>query len=218
MNNCLYVFVDESGNLDFTSKGTRHYVLAAVTAWSPLDSSSALQKLKYKLIALGNGGDEYQCFHASEDRQGVRDQVFDLINNLQNINVNYIYAEKNKTHPSYQNSKFYSLLGSALAKYLLIVNKQSPYEKVIIIFDKALPNKDRNNFLKEVKPKLKNVGKPYAIYFHQTMSDFNGQIADYFAWSKYISLERNEKRPLESISNIPSQSFDIFSKGENRYY
>ncbi len=216
--NCLYVFVDESGNLDFSRKGTQYYVLAAVTARAPIESSNILQRLKYELVANGNGGEEYQHFHASEDRQEIRNRVFGLLNALNNIKVNYIIAEKSKTHPTHQNSKFYALLGSALVKYLLKVHKDSPYDKVIIIFDKVLTNNERNNFLKVAKPKLKEIGKPYAIYFHQTMSDFNGQIADYFAWAKYVSLERNEKRPLESVANIECHSFDIFSSGETKYY
>ncbi len=216
--NCLYVFVDESGNLDFSQKGTQHYVLAAVTARSPFESSNQLQRLKYELVALGTSGESYQHFHASEDKQEIRDKVVGVINALNNIKVNYIIAEKCKTHPTYQNSKFYALLGSALVKYILIVHKDSPYDKVIIIFDKALTNNERNNFLKVAKPKLKEIGKPYAIYFHQTMSDFNGQIADYFAWAKYVSLERNEKRPLESVGKIECQTFDIFSSGGTKYY
>ena len=50
------------------------------------------------------------------------------------------------------------------------------------------------------------------------MSDFNGQIADYCAWAKYVSLEREEMRPLEELSNIPKDDFDIFSNGEQYYY
>ena len=215
---CLYVFVDESGNLDFTPRGTKFFVLAAVSALAPVDSSKVLQNLKYKLLALGDGGSEYENFHASEDKQATRDEVFSQINTLHDIKVNFIVAEKNKTHPLYHNSKFYSLLGSALVKYLLKVHKNSPYEKVILIFDQALTKKGQGNFLKTVKPKLKEIGTPYAIYFHRTMSDFNGQIADYCAWAKYVSLERGEKRPLESLTNIQKETFDIFASGDTRYY
>ena len=216
--NCLYVFVDESGNLDFSPSGTKYFVLAAVTARSPLDSSQSLQKLKYQLLAENTGGREYQHFHASEDKQSIRDSVFIALNSLVNIQINYIVAEKRKTHPTYQNANFYGLLGSALVKYLLKVHRNSPYEKVVIIFDQALPNKEENNFLKTAKPALKEIGVPYAIYFHRTMSDFNGQIADYCAWAKYVSLERSEMRPLDSISNIRSETFDIFSSGATYYY
>jgi hypothetical protein len=207
---CLYVFVDESGNLDFTSKGTKYFVLAAVTAREPLVSSQVLQSRKYELLAKGNGGEDYQCFHASEDSQAIRDFVFEDIASLNNIKINFIYAEKNKAHPDFKNATFYTLLGSALIKYLLKVHEDSPYEKVIIIFDQALTRKERDQFMKSAKPALKKIGTPYALYFHRTMTDFNGQIADYSAWAKYVSLERNEKRPLSSIANIPQTSIDIF--------
>jgi len=50
MGNVLYVFIDESGNMDFSDKGTKHFVLAALTTLQPLVSSSALQSLKYSLL------------------------------------------------------------------------------------------------------------------------------------------------------------------------
>lgn len=49
-SNTLYVFIDESGNMDFSEKGTKHFVLAAVTTTNPLASSSILQSLKYKYL------------------------------------------------------------------------------------------------------------------------------------------------------------------------
>ncbi len=216
--NCLYVFIDESGNLDFSKKGTRFFVLSAITAVFPIESSQRLQNLKYSLLSKGYGGDEYQYFHASEDKQSVRDDVFNEIAKMSSIKINYIYAEKRKAHPKYHNSKFYSLLGEALTKYLLLKNSKTEYEKIILIFDQALSKKERGNFLKEVKPALKQIAEPYAIYFHRTMSDFNGQIADYCAWAKYVSLERDEFRPLEVIKNIPQDSFDIFRGGTTFYY
>lgn len=218
MNDCLYVFIDESGNLDFSSKGTTYYVLAAVTAREPLQSSQTLQSLKYALLADGTGGDEYQYFHASPDTQAIRDKVFSAISSLTNIKINYLYGEKRKTHPTYHNASFYTLLGAALVTYLLKVHQTSPYAKVIIIFDQALTKKEQGKFLKAVKPALKEIGTPYAIYFHRTMSDFNGQIADYCAWAKYVSLERNEQRPLKALTNLQPTSFDIFASGDQYYY
>ncbi len=217
MNN-LFIFVDESGNLDFSVGGTKHFVLAAVTAIQPIESSNRLQQLKYDLLAQGNGGNEHQHFHASEDIQITRDLVFPLINTMASIKINYIVAEKRKTHPHYQNEKFYGLLGSALAKYFLLRYRRSEYDKIIIVFDQILTQKQQNNFQKTVKPILKETGKPYALYFHRTMSDFNGQIADYCAWAKYVSLERGELRPMESIAAISKHTFDIFNRGTTYYY
>lgn len=72
---CLYVFIDESGNLDFGPKGTNHFVLSAIIVTDPISSSRSMQGLKYCLMKNGKGGNEYDYFHASEDLQNTRDYV-----------------------------------------------------------------------------------------------------------------------------------------------
>lgn len=212
----LYVFVDESGNLDFSASGTKYYVLAAVATKNPMLSASRLQSLKYHHLQIG---DDIEVFHASEDRQCIHNCVISTIKELQEtIAVHYIYAQKNKTNPTIQNRpSFYAKLGSALMKFI-IEYKSEGFSQVIIIFDKCLKGKEQSAFLKEVKPKLKALGKPYRIFFHRVLSDFNGQIADYCAWSKYISLERGEMRPITSIKNVTESSFDLFRSGTREYY
>lgn len=189
-----------------------------MTTIEPIESSASMQELKYRLLAKNHGGNDFQHFHASEDRQSTRDAVLDTIRDMEKIYVNWLWAEKSKTHPNYRTrDRFYALLGGSIAKYLLIKSKESRYEKIVIIFDKALTKKEQDAFYSEVKPKLKEIGKPYAIYFHHTVSDFNGQIADYFAWAKYISLERGECRPLETIKKVPNTEFNIFRNGTKDY-
>lgn len=216
--NSLYIFVDESGNLDFSARGTKYFVLSAVTAELPIESSNKLQQLKYKLLAEGGGGQELEYFHASEDKQSIRDKVFKLIATMDSIKVNYIVAEKRKTHPKYHGPAFYSLLGSALTKYLLLKYRKSSYEKIIIIFDQLLTKKEQANFLKKIKPVLKEIGKAYAIYFHRMVSDFNGQVADYCSWAKYVELDRQETRPITALDGIKKEVFDIFNRGDSYYY
>lgn len=212
----LYIFLDESGNLDFSRGGTTHYVLAAVTTVNPLASSQDLQQLKYS--RLENGIDT-EYFHASEDKQVTRDEVIKRLQVMSNtLKVHYIYATKTKTYPALQNpTAFYSKLGTTLCKFI-VGYRANGFEKVVIVFDKALTKKEQKAFLGEVKPELKKLGKPYEIYFHRTLSDFNGQIADYFAWAKYVSLERDEQRPLAALSNINMTEFDIFNKGVKEWY
>jgi len=214
--NTLYVFLDESGNLDFSRSGTEHYVLAAVTTIKPLASSQGLQQLKYDLLEQGI---DTEYFHASEDRQATRNEVIKRLQTMSNtIKVHYIYAQKPKAHPRLQNSAaFYAKLGTVLIKFI-INYKSNGFSKVVIVFDKALTRKDQKAFLGEIKPELKKLGKPYEIYFHRTLSDFNGQIADYFAWAKYVSLERNEQRPINALSNITMTEFDLFARGTKIWY
>ncbi|HEX8389868.1 MAG TPA: DUF3800 domain-containing protein [Candidatus Saccharimonadales bacterium] len=96
----VYVFLDESGNLDFSRKGTLYYVLAAVVTERPLEVSQRLQKLKYMMLETGS---DIEYFHASEDLQTTRNQVVSQIANMKNdVSVHYIHAQKTKTHPLYK--------------------------------------------------------------------------------------------------------------------
>lgn len=211
-----YIFLDESGNLDFSSSGTKNYVLAAVVTHSTLETSQKLQKLKYELLESGK---DVEYFHASEDKQEIRDKVLKEICALKDdLSVHFIHAQKNKTYPALQNSvSFYGRLGLTLIRFI-VGWRTSSYDEVVIVFDKALTKKEQKAFLGELKPELKKLGKPYRIYFHRTLSDFNGQIADYFAWSKYVSLERAEMRPLNILTDIKMTHFDLFNRGTKEWY
>ncbi len=136
MTNTLYIFLDESGNLDFSNTGTKNYVLAAVVTDNPLASSQELQDLKYEHLRHDI---DTTHFHASEDRQAVRNDVIARLQRMTNtIKVHYIHAEKNKTYPALQNSAaFYGKLGTTLIKFI-VSWKASNYDEVVIVFDKAL--------------------------------------------------------------------------------
>lgn len=205
--------MDESGNLDFSAKGTRYFVLAAITVSNPLRLSNKIQNLKYQLLSEGEGGSEYEYFHASEDSQNIRNKFFKAISTMKSdMEINYIYADKHLIEMKGRGFEFYKKLGMTMTKSLLSkYSKQDSFDRIVLVFDRVLLAKDQDNFLKEIKPKLKEIGKPYVIYFHRTISDFNGQIADYCAWAKYVSLERGEMRPLKELENLEIQTFDILN-------
>ncbi len=72
----LNIFVDESGNFDFSLNGTRHFVLTAVSTTDCPDLFSGYFQLRHRIAATGLDLEE---LHATEDRQVVRNQVFDLL-------------------------------------------------------------------------------------------------------------------------------------------
>ena len=97
----LYIFIDESGNFDFTTTGTKYFVLTAASTLEPLESRDELLRKVYELKYAGwNIGQEDYYFHATEDKQEVRDWVFGAIKKLDGIEVDAIVAQKNKTNPS----------------------------------------------------------------------------------------------------------------------
>jgi len=69
----LYLYIDEAGNFDFGHTGTRHFVLTGVLMRRPFTHLAGLLDVKYDVLEEGL---DLEYFHASEDRQAVRDRVF----------------------------------------------------------------------------------------------------------------------------------------------
>ena len=56
-------------------------------------------------------GTNLEYFHAAEDRQAVRDEVFSIIQNLDNIRADSVVVDKRKTGPSIRSiDKFYPIM------------------------------------------------------------------------------------------------------------
>ena len=71
-----YIFFDEARNLDFSPSGTHYFILGSVTTRDPGPLTARLTALRYELFT-----DEVPParFHATEDRQAVRDRLFEAI-------------------------------------------------------------------------------------------------------------------------------------------
>ena len=93
----LYLFVDESGNFDFSPGGTKYFVLTVLSTTAPFDIGAPLLKLRYDLLpnyACGSSMEEEGYFHASEDSQEVRNKVFSVISQIDHpIRVDSIIAQ-----------------------------------------------------------------------------------------------------------------------------
>lgn len=214
--NSIFVFIDESGNFDFSVNGTSHFVMTGVICRQPIQTASEMQNLKYKLLASGA---DISYFHASEEKQYIRDQVFPLIAQMDSISAHTLWIDKHNAAPSIQNtSRTYSLFGGAIAKYLLKALPVEQYDQVVLVFDKALTKKNENAFLATVKPALVELRRPFKIYFQSVNFDFNGQVADYIAWAQYVNLEKSEQRPILSLPLRLRDEFNLFRNAHTRYY
>lgn len=228
----LYIFLDESGNLDFSAKGTKYWSLTALCTTDPTRNREALSKLGYALALEGNG---VECFHATEDRQVVRDKVFEAILGLDdNSEVHCVLAEKRKTHPSlYTDHKskksgnkpkqdptsFYNLVCRTLLRYILNAPRFKEADSVVIVLS-AIFNSQKHSVIEAaLKAVLKTATKvPFRIYFWANKADLNCQIADYCGWAIYVAWERNELRPRNTISKLVMSQFDLFGRGNQTFY
>ena len=197
VSNTLYVFIDESGNFDFSESGTRHFVMAALATSNPLGSAAIMHSLRYELLAEGR---DISMFHASEDRQDVRDRVFSSLNLVQGAMAHVAYCDKSQLPKKFQtDTQLHAICGRAVINRAL--NQVDSYSvgSVVVILDQALPKRKQGEFRHAVAPELKRFAKPFHIYFQRLAWDVNGQIADYLSWSKFVLLERAEERPWRSV-------------------
>lgn len=205
----LYIFIDESGNFDFTETGTRHFVLTAVSTFLPLHKRSHLMKLRYDLLAQDH---DQEFFHASEDRQFVRDGVFARLKELIEIDVDAVIARKRELAgiAALDDVLYGTMLHSALA-HIFLRHDRAEVRNIVVVIGALFTGRKRELILKNLKAQLKKlVTKPYHIYFHRVMTDINCQIADYCGWAIYVAFERNEHRPLESIRHLIRNKFQVF--------
>jgi len=217
----LYVFIDESGNYDFSPSGTGYWILTSLITEDIRPGLIELYDLKHKLIDLGTN---LEYFHAAEDRQAVRNEVFDIIHNLNNIRADSVVVDKRKTGPSIRSiDKFYPMMLENLLNYPFDPRgiDVTKYERIFIFCDRASGTKRQQQaLLAGIKSYLSRhlKGIPYQVCMHSSASHHYLQIVDYISWAIYVNWERGEDRPLEQVRHLVKSQFPIFEHGTMIWY
>lgn len=224
----LFTFIDESGGFDFSPKGTKYFVLSAVSTLNPL-GKERLEEIKYDLMKNGN---DLECFHAAEDKQSVRDLVYSFIENMKDIEIDSVIVQKNKTNPSLyisekkkkskKGTKLYAIALRTLLQYIFYkYDDSAKVDQIVIVLSSIFDLNKRELIKKTIKIYLKQIfSNPFYLYFHQNRSDKNTQIADYCCWAIYRKWTDGEIRPYNAVNkgNKIKSEFDIFKTGKIIYY
>ncbi len=201
MSKILYVFLDEGGNLDFSANGTKYFVLTALSKQRPFRAYQFLNELKYDLIEEGH---DIEYFHASEDRQAVRDSVFGIIDNhLDHTQLDCLIIEKSHVPSSLQDEEhFYpQALGDLLAE--VVKTRDLDIFKQVIVFTDRLPVHKKRRAIEKAIKKVLAVRLPkdakYKILHHSSRSNHDLQIVDYCNWTIYRKHVTGDLRSYEVI-------------------
>jgi hypothetical protein len=213
---CLYVFMDEGGNLDFSPSGTRYFTVSSVACVRPFGWRSRLAELKYELI---EGGMNIECFHASEDKQVVRDRVFAIISDeLRSFRVDSLVVEKRKTGTVLQPvERFYPMMLGYLLRHVINSIRAGAYSEVIVLTD-ALPlERKRNAVEKAIKETLAGMlpgVMRYRVLHHASKSNIELQVADYCNWAIYRKWTNGDVRSYDIIKDAIRSEFDVSETGQ----
>lgn len=205
----LFVFVDESGNFDFSSSGTQFFVMASFMTTDPFSSASGLSRLKYDLISRGQ---DVSDFRASRDMRWIRDEVFKSILGAKRTRSHVVFSKKFDVVRNLGTSaEMYREFALEIGHQVLLVADEMKVDGVSIIFDQTIAGSQRESLRNSLMSLFEYRERHLRVFFHPLSTDFNGQLADYIAWAKFRDLERGDREPwkliLESLSPTTQDLF-----------
>lgn len=218
----LYIFLDEGGNFDFSSKGTRHFTLTSVSLYRPFALHTDLDTYKYDLIEHRiEPRIAMEYFHCADDNKFVRNKVFEMLAaSVPENSVDAVVIEKPKTGPALRPpEKFYPKMLGYLLRYA-VGQVTGSIGEVVVITDSLPVAKKRRSVEKSVKTVLANMlptGTPYRIMHHTSRAHYGLQIADYFNWAIYRKWEHGDVAAHALVQSKIRSEFEIFKSG-TRYY
>ncbi len=201
VSNCAYIFLDESGNFDFSASGTRYLVLTSVGMRRPFPTSDRLNDYKYECIEQGT---DIEYFHCYDDRKNVRNAVFDVIAaHLDALRIHCLVVEKAKTDPALrETARLYPWMLGYLLRRALREELHAGADEVIVITDTIPVNKKRKAVEKSIQlavARKQSPGFKFRILHHQSRSHYGLQIADYCCWAIFRKWQRGESAWYDRI-------------------
>jgi len=212
----VFAFFDESGEYTYHPKSGKYLVYAGIVTAIPTLFTHELAALKYRLL---EDGECIECFHACEDKQVVRDELFKIITASIDFEIHSIIVRKNRVNPSLRKFGVYSVAYRTMLKYLVGTGK---VQRIHIIVDTP-PDKTQRTALKNtLRAKadeiMKARGITYSIDHHKSPSHALLQVADYCAWAIQKKWQSNDRRSYDLIRNRIRNEFDIYARGDTDYY
>lgn len=216
----LYIYVDEAGNFDFSPKGSRYFSMTCLVTRRPFDWQPPLLDLKYDCI---EGGLALEYFHASEDRQAVRDLFFAKITPcLPHFDVYCVVISKNRANPVIREpERLFPMMFQWLMKYALPRAMKEDTSQVVIVTDTIPVQRKRRAVEKAVKVGIKPylpVTVEHRLLHHQSRSDLNLQVVDYVNWAVFRKWESGDFRSYALIASAIRGEADLFARGDCAYY
>ena len=218
----MYVFGDEAGNDDFSRKpGATKYLVIGTVALPDLGLTEALLELRRDMALRGKALES--CFHASEDKQDIRDEVFALLQTA-TFRVDMTIFEKCKTVPRLQSDteRFFKTAWYLHFKYIA-PSLISGHDDLLVIAASRGTRKMRSQIRQGIADVVRqSIGSncSWEVAFWSAESDPGLQIADYCTWAVQRKLESNgiDDRSYRLIESKIRTEFEPFAIGTKRYY
>jgi hypothetical protein len=213
-----YVFADEAGNFDFSrGPGASRYFVLATVSLADCSIGDRLLALRRELGWRGTNLD--RVFHATEDRQAVRDEVFALLADA-DMRIDATILEKAKAAAHLRDADaLYRMAWYLHFKYVAprVVTR---HDRLFVVAASIGTKKRRAALHTAVDEVVSQVARcrSHRVAFWDAASDPCLQVADYCTWAIQRKRERGDERSYALIADKVASEFDVWQVGTTYYY
>ncbi|MHB1773404.1 MAG: DUF3800 domain-containing protein [Acidimicrobiales bacterium] len=208
-----WVFGDESGNFDFTARGTRYFAVGTLSVTDAVATSLRAQMGSLRNDLAASRVDHDGVFHASKDRQAIRDLVFPLIVEASpRCDVTILEKAKARTDLRESDATFYKYAWYYHLRYVLRYAGR-PGDCVHVVLADMGTKKTRAAFRVAVEDVLRQLGRPsvrHDLAFWKPGAHDGLQAADYVLWAVMRQVEQGDPRSKKIIGHLLKSEFSLF--------
>lgn len=220
----VHVFGDEAGDLTFRpakSPGVSRYFIIGTVAMEDCSIAEDLLALRREFAWNGLQLDE---FHATVDKQRVRDRVFDIIGE-HDLRFDATLFEKRKARPhTYKDPLyFYKLAWYSHFKFVA-PNIADARDELLVVASSLQIKRKKKSTKAAVHEAVKDVVdqvSPTVIChcaFSPAKSDPCLQVADYLTWAIQRKYESDDSRSYDQIEHLVETEYPFFKYGSENYF
>ena len=137
------IYLDESGDLGFGPRASKHFILAAVIARNPSEVGRCIKRVREQRLPKKYKQIPELKFHNSS--QSIRERVLKCFSKTDN-DIAYVILRKEQVYPSLREERtilYNYMSGMLLSKIIKAYNWEGSLD---LIIDKSLYNSQRDNF------------------------------------------------------------------------
>lgn len=219
----LFFFADEAGCFNFSRApgASRYFIVCTIATTECSSLGSALLDLRRELAWAKEPVAEF--FHATADKQSIRDRVFALLRN-QPFTAQATIMEKSKALPRIRptEARFYHYGWYYHFQYAAPkVLRHSPADEVLITTASIGTKKGQALFSRAVNDVAQQVIKGKRVhrtFFCRSIADPCLQAADYCTWAIQRKWEHGDDRSWHLIKDKIIHEYDMWGHGNTHQY
>ncbi|MDF1719955.1 MAG: DUF3800 domain-containing protein [Minwuia sp.] len=214
-----YLFADESGCMNFArAPNVSKYFIICTVEFDALDHEMEMRMLRHDLLRRGLR--LHDLFHATVDRQNVRNAVFEALGKMA-FSIQATIIEKARADPSYWHDRprFYRLPWYYHLKHA-IAARVSETDRVTMTPASMGTRRERRAFESAVGSAFHECLPPEncLVDFRPSLADSGLQIADYCAWAMHRKWERGDTRSYDLVREKIVYEYEMWTHSAVRYY